>query len=220
LKRSTLPVEVLWCSNNRQGRSNGWSFPPAVRRQLEADFAGKRILHPFGGRSTFGIRVDIDPIVRPDVIGDAWLLPFKRDAFDVVVLDPPYVRFNAHEKVSLLRAAAWVASETVVWFHTMWISAAAGLRTDRGFLVRVGDQCHVRALQYFRVGEKKEPKFFTRGPAIRYNRWLAQPQALPFAGGDFPAVRREALRNNSGESVTITRIPGPWKNDTGWRLVK
>lgn len=70
------PVHVLWCPNARRGRSNGWSFPPTVGAQLRADFAGKSILHLFGGRSTFGTRMDIDPIVTPDVIADAWLPPF------------------------------------------------------------------------------------------------------------------------------------------------
>jgi hypothetical protein len=60
----SVPVEVLWCSNNRQGRSNGWSFPPKVERTLRRMTEGKRVLQLFGGRSRWGVRMDIDPIVR------------------------------------------------------------------------------------------------------------------------------------------------------------
>ena len=49
-----------------------------------------RILQPFGGRGTVGIRVDIDPTVEPDVVGDAHALPFADGSFDLVLLDPPY----------------------------------------------------------------------------------------------------------------------------------
>lgn len=176
------PIQVLWCPNARRGRSNGWSFPPAVATRLQADFDGKSILHLFGGRSTFGVRMDIDPIVTPDVIGDAWLPPFAYDSFDVVILDPPYVHLNAQMKNALFRQAAWIARESVVWFSTIWASNSAGLTWHRGYLARIGDSCHVRCIQYFDVKRPKRGpvKSFTRGPAIKYNRWLANPRALPF----------------------------------------
>ena len=47
------------------------------------------------------------------------------------------------------------------------------------WLVRVGDNCHVRALQYFAVVTRPGlVKHFQRGPAMKYNRWLAQPNSL------------------------------------------
>lgn len=50
-----------------------------------------KILHPFGGKSEFGIRVDVKPEVEPDYIGDAHNLEmFKDETFDLVILDPPY----------------------------------------------------------------------------------------------------------------------------------
>jgi hypothetical protein len=104
-------TEVLWCGNSRQGNGNGWSFPPRVRRILQSDTAGKSVLHLFGGRSTFGFRMDVDPIVRPDLIGDAWLPPFRRESFDVVILDPPYFTMNAQVKTGLFRAAGYIARE-------------------------------------------------------------------------------------------------------------
>lgn len=135
----------------------------------------------------WGIRIDIDPLVRPHVIADAWLPPFLRDAFDVVVLDPPYVGMNQHMKQYLLRAAAFVARERVIWFHTQWIASDRRLTLERSWLVRVGDSCAVRCIQVFRVNHRGGTKVpgvphFTRGPAIKYNRWLAGQTGLPFAG--------------------------------------
>lgn len=49
-----------------------------------------KILHPFGGMADYGVRMDIQQTVRPDVMGDAHKLPFKDGLFDVVFLDPPY----------------------------------------------------------------------------------------------------------------------------------
>ncbi len=51
----------------------------------------KLILHPFGGKSEFGFRVDIRPEVNPDLIGDAHELPEDwTNKFQIVILDPPY----------------------------------------------------------------------------------------------------------------------------------
>lgn len=181
-QQRSFSVDVLWCGNSRQGRSNLWSFPPKVNRKLQADFAGKTVLHLFGGRAKFGTRLDIDPTVRPDVIGDAWMPPFGRDSFDVVILDPPYFTINAQVKVALFRNAAWIAREQVVWFHTIWAAGYNVTKLRESWLVRVGDHCHVRCLQYFDIREPKLPlpARFLRGPAMKYNRWLANPYGLPF----------------------------------------
>lgn len=187
--KRTYPVEVLWCGNPGGGRKGrrvgntrrGWQFPPAVRRQLLTDCAGKSVLHLFGGRATFGLRLDIDPITRPDVIGDAWVPPFRQDSFDVVILDPPYLTMERGVARALLQGAAWIARERVIWLHTMWSSGNRGLKPERAWLVRVGENTQVRCLQYFMVFSKAGPvHHFKRGPAMKYNRWLAQPAGLPF----------------------------------------
>lgn len=49
-----------------------------------------RILQPFGGRATYGVRCDLDPTLEPDVVCDAHKLPFDDESFDLVLLDPPY----------------------------------------------------------------------------------------------------------------------------------
>jgi len=177
-------VSVLWCSNQRQGRSNGWSFPPNVERHLQKLTKGKRVVHLFGGLSRWGVRIDIDPVVRPDVIADAWLPPFVANAFDVVILDPPYIAINQQMKQHLLQAASFIAKESVIWFHTQWIASGTKLSMRRAWLVRVGDSCACRCIQVFQV--TRGPKVFhrphfTRGPAIKYNRWLVGNQGLPFA---------------------------------------
>lgn len=174
-------LEVLWCSNNRRRRGNGWRFPPNVSKLLQSLADGKRVGHLFGGLSRFGVRLDIDVRVKPNVIGDAWLPPFVRDAFDVVVLDPPYITINQQMKDQLLAAAAFVARERVIWFHTNWIAAQSPMRFERGWLVRVGDSCAVRCIQVFTVPtEKRIPRpRFTRGPAMKYNRWLDGQIGLP-----------------------------------------
>jgi hypothetical protein len=169
--------EVLWCSNPRGGTKLGWKFPSNVRRRILADTAGKSVLHLFGGQAGFGTRLDVDVSIGPDVVGDAWLPPFAFDSFDVVVLDPPYYQHaNAYAKATLFRAAAWIARERVIWFSTLWASAAGGLANERAWLVRCGDNHLVRALQYFHVSRPKlKPVVhFKRGPAMKYNRWVVE----------------------------------------------
>jgi hypothetical protein len=89
-KKTPYPVDVLWCGSAPKARANGWEFPIAVRELLLAECAGLSVVHFFGGLANFGVRMDIDPSTGPDLVADAWLPPFGRDAFDVVVLDPPY----------------------------------------------------------------------------------------------------------------------------------
>ena len=177
-----FPLEVLWCSNTKGKKGPGWSFPPAVDRHLRELTRGKRVLQMFGGQSRWGLKLDIDPRTRPHIIGDAWMAPFQRDSFDVVILDPPYFHLNAQEKGSLLRQAAFIAHERVIWFHTVWIYSARSLPIERAWLVRVGDQCSVRCLQVFAVNGWKETPvpLFTRGPAMRYNRWLDGQMGMTF----------------------------------------
>ena len=174
-------IKVLWCGKNRPSRrGNGWSFPRAVEKTLLQECAGKTTLQLFGGLANFGTRLDVDFQVKPEVVGDAWLPPFARDSFDVVILDPPYTRVNFQEKRALFRAAAWIAREKLIWFHTVWVRGKRWLPLEKAWLVRVGDNCFVRTLQVFRVGiDKPAPVArFERGPAMKYNRWLTSPRNM------------------------------------------
>jgi hypothetical protein len=153
-----------------------------LRRELE----GKSVIHFFGGRAGFGIRMDIDTLVRPDVIGDAWLPPFGKDSFDFVVLDPPYepyCRMNQQMRQTLLARAAWVAKEGVIWFHTLFVDHGPGLRLRKTVSVYVGCGAQMRCLVFMDVRRPKEIdpiEYATRGPAIKYNKWVAGNVPLPF----------------------------------------
>lgn len=179
--------ETLWCPNQRQGATNRWSFPPAVEKLLRAETAGRTVLQLFGGMSRWGTKLDIDPTTRPHVRGDAWMPPFGRNSFDVVIVDPPYAGINQQMKQELIRGAAFVAREHVYWFHTLWIAPDSGMRREQSWLVRVGDSCACRCLIKWRVLERDKPLpslKFTRGPALKYRRWLAGEVGLPFAVGE------------------------------------
>lgn len=177
-------VGVIWCPDSRYNQGIGWRFPHQVDEKLRQLCAGASALHLFGGRASWGIRLDIDPVVRPDVIGDAWMAPFHRDSFDVVILDPPYVHLRGVEKVALFQIACWIARHRVYWFHTHWASAAGGLTYERGWLVRTGRSAACRCLLEFSVSESKRApgRFFTRGPGRIYNRWLGSQMPLGLPG--------------------------------------
>ena len=173
---------VIYC-NGHAGGSQGWSFPLPVRRRLQRDLDGLSVLHLFGGRATFGTRIDIDPINRPDVIADAWLPPFGKNSFDSVVLDPPYESFGRHCRFRLGVTAAWIARRYVVWFSSFAATSLPGCRVEKWWTVIVNNDAYVRQLAFFvPTGDKLTPdvRFFDRGPARRYNRWISQPNSLPF----------------------------------------
>jgi hypothetical protein len=51
----------------------------------------EKVLHPFGGMSEVGDRIDIKPEVNPTWVGDAHDLNWIEDnTYDLVILDPPY----------------------------------------------------------------------------------------------------------------------------------
>jgi hypothetical protein len=176
--------ETLWCANQRKGSVNRWSYPPAVEKLLRSVTAQRSVLQLFGGLSRWGVKLDIDGTTRPHVRGDAWIPPFGKDTFDVVILDPPYAGINQQMKQALIRGAAFVAREHVYWFHTNWVAPDAGLRRERSWLIRVGDSCACRCLIEWRVTNQAKvvPRLeFTRGPALKYRRWLHGNVGLPFS---------------------------------------
>ncbi len=174
--------ETLWCPNARQGASNRTSYPPAVEKLLRKITEGRSVLQLFGGLSKWGVTMDIDPTTRPQVRADAWMPPVLMNSFDVVILDPPYYCINQHMKQTLIRGAAYVAREHVYWFHTQWVAPDSGMRRERSWLVRVGDSCACRCLIEWRVVRQDKPLpllNFTRGPALKYRRWLNGNVGLP-----------------------------------------
>ncbi len=179
--------QALWCPNHRQRASNRWSYPPVVEKLLRQLTVGRSVLQLFGGLSTWGVTLDIDPTTRPRVRGDAWMPPFRMNSFDVVILDPPYRGINQQMKQALIRGAAFVAREHVYWFHTNWVAPDTGMRRERSWLIRVGDSCACRCLIEWRIGDRVKAVpvlHFTRGPALKYNRWLHGNVGLPLTAGE------------------------------------
>lgn len=174
--------QVLQCKRRRVDLRLGWAFPYSVEEIIRTLTAGGSTLHLFGGRAIWGLRLDIDPIVKPDVVGDAWLPPFAKGSFDTVILDPPYHKINSRMRIALFYTASCLARARVVWFNTVWMIPGCNLDLEKSWLVIVGRSSLVRCLQVFRrvPGAVEWPKSFTGGPAIRYNRWMAGAQPLPF----------------------------------------
>ena len=80
------------------------------------------------------------------------------------------------------RGAAFIARRSVYWFHTTWVASDSGMHVRRSWLIRVGDSCACRCLIEWSI-ERRHPwrtPVFTRGPAIKYNRWLGGARRLPF----------------------------------------
>jgi len=182
--RRRPPCEILWCPNvkNADRAIAGWSFPQPVEDKIRELCDGSTILHLFGGYARFGIRLGVDPATKPDVVGDAWLPPFAMATFDSVILDPPYFKMDREMLGQLTAAAAYVARKQVIWLHQLWAPSQFGLSLERAWMVRVGDNHYVRCLQQFRRTERVVTplKHFTRGPAMKYNRWLNGNHSLPF----------------------------------------
>lgn len=165
-------------------------FPPQVRRYLREYCSEKSVLHLFGGKADFGIRMDVDALTRPDVIGDAFLPPFAKDSFDVVILDPPYrpyMDLGPDNVRPLLMNAAWLARYQVIWYAPVWIDGYRWLQLERSLMVRVCQYGELRCLQFLRptVPKWKPASHFTRGAAVKYNRWLLPNELLRF--GEPPA---------------------------------
>lgn len=174
------PPGVIWCANRTSEEpAYGWGFPTKVKNFLQLQSDRSSTLHLFGGRASWGTRMDIDPIVKPDVIADAWAPPFPAGSFEDVIVDPPYTIISQPEIRTLLAAALWCGRSRVWWLHTVWIPPIPGLVRRRSWLIRVGNYTSVRALIEFEVTMRAHEKEFNpaTGQRIRYKGW--QPDCAP-----------------------------------------
>ena len=91
-------------------------WPEAVERVL-ADYLLTPSLHVCSGLSKLGdVRLDLNVDVKPNIISDAALLPFRDNTFKSVLCDPPYnskLQWN-HD---LLGELARVASHRIIFQH-------------------------------------------------------------------------------------------------------
>lgn len=87
---------IAWCLPRPRKDKYPGGFPLYFERRLLDLLLSlgaprdMKILHPFGGRAEYGLRVDVNTNAGPMVLADAHLLPFLGESFDVVILDPPY----------------------------------------------------------------------------------------------------------------------------------
>lgn len=91
-------------------------WPHQVEEHVKGLLRGNS-LHVCCGLSKLGnIRLDNDPAVGPDILGDAAKLPFKDDAFDTVLCDPPY-NYKYQWNHDMLSEIVRVASQRVIFQH-------------------------------------------------------------------------------------------------------
>lgn len=83
----------------------------------------EKILHPFGGMSEIGDRVDLNPTVEPHIVGDAHALPIEDETYDCVILDPPYSDEEARElyETPPLRPAVYTKEAVRVLRQGGWL---------------------------------------------------------------------------------------------------
>lgn len=87
----TVPRELWYLPRPRRANKYRGGFPAHFEKKLFELYPSEKILQPFGGLAEYGLRVDKNPDVLPDYIGDAHnLVMFEDDSFDFVLCDPPY----------------------------------------------------------------------------------------------------------------------------------
>ena len=111
------------------------------------------------GPSTRGVRVDIRPEMKPDVVADGRALPFADETFDAVLIDPPYSVEYAENLYgveyprpsALLREAARVLrpARMVAMLHFLVPMPEPGLRFVGVHGVTTGCGYRIRALTVF-----------------------------------------------------------------------
>jgi hypothetical protein len=123
----------LYC----RGYHRTWAFPREVERLLidETVALGKRTLQLYGGLARFGLRLDMDPVTSPSVLGNALFPPFRCKSFDVVIVDPPYGPLNGFAGTQIVGPAACLARERIWWLHTCWPGCEGFLRLIRWWTV-------------------------------------------------------------------------------------
>jgi len=83
-------IRELWYLPRPNGTKYKGSFPLHFEKRLFSMYKPNLVLQPFGGKAEYGIRVDVNLEVAPDIIADAHFLPFKDNSFDFILCDPPY----------------------------------------------------------------------------------------------------------------------------------
>lgn len=125
-----IPKEIWTLPRPRKPYYKG-SFPLHFEKKLVRLLDNPTdILHPFGGHSEYGFRIDLNSEVVPDSLADAHYLPFKSNHFGLVICDPPYndklskemyktpkVKYKTYinEAVRVCKPGGFIASYHWVW---------------------------------------------------------------------------------------------------------
>lgn len=132
----TIPTETWVLPRPRKPYYPG-SFPLFFEIKLIRMLGNpKRIFHSFGGHSEYGLRIDLNRDVIPDVLADAHHTPFMSDWFDLVICDPPYndklseemydaptIHYKKYisEAVRICKSKGFIAS-----YHWIWTTKPKG----------------------------------------------------------------------------------------------
>ncbi len=167
-------IRELWYLPRPNGTKYPGGFPLHFEKRLFQTYKPASILQPFGGKAEYGLRVDINPLLKPDVVADACCLPFADESFDFVLCDPPYstdlsgrlyktgpVKESQYRKeaVRVCKFGGYVAL-----YHWVMPTRPKGTRPDRLIVIitRVGNHARFCAV-YQRVkmlfGDESIPNF-------------------------------------------------------------
>lgn len=132
----TIPTETWVLPRPRKPYYPG-SFPLFFEIKLIRMLGNpKKILHPFGGHSEYGVRLDLNKGVTPDILADAHYQPIKDEYFDLVICDPPYndklseemydapnIKYKKYisEAVRVCKTGGFIAS-----YHWIWTTKPKG----------------------------------------------------------------------------------------------
>jgi hypothetical protein len=161
----TIPKEVWTLPRPRKPYYKG-SFPLHFEKKLIRLLENPdNILHPFGGHSEYGLRIDLNPDVIPDSLADAHCLPFLNNYFDLVICDPPYsdklskemydtskIKYKTYinEAVRVCKSGGFIAS-----YHWVWTTRPLGTEYYKIIVVLPGQWHRARICCIYRKNNEQ-----------------------------------------------------------------